>query len=142
MTKARVFSIDEANSLLPELDNRLMRLIKKKESYAQHHDRLLMHELLAQAEHSSGSDTDYLTDFEEEARALETSIQGLEKDLSEIRSLGCILRNIEKGWVDFLGRWKEELVYFCWRRGEESIQYYHPLKGGMTERRKLSQAVL
>jgi len=62
----------------------------------------------------------------------------MERDLIDIQKTGCILRNINKGWVDFLGKWKGEYVYFCWRRGEKSIQYYHTLKGGMTERRLIT----
>ena len=103
------------------------------------HDELFLYELIAQAEHKAGVQTDP-EDLENEFHKLETSISGLEKDLKQIRSLGCVIRNLEKGWVDFLGRIGEEYVYYCWKSGEEQIQFYHSLKGGMKDRKLLNGA--
>ena len=137
MTKdLRVFTLDEANALIPEIEVRLARLLEKKEQYLKRHDELFLYELLAQAEHQAGMTSDP-EDLEKEIHALEGSIHGLEKDLRQIRELGCIIRNIEKGWVDFLGKLGGEYVYFCWHRGDFKISYYHSLKGGMTERKPL-----
>ena len=44
--KRRVFSWEEANGLLPELERLLRRLQQKKEIYTRTHDALFMHELV------------------------------------------------------------------------------------------------
>jgi hypothetical protein len=133
----KLFSLEEANSMLPELETRLSRLLEKKEDYARRHDELLMHELIIDAERHGGLSQE-TADLEEEIRTLETAIADLEKDIHAIHELGCIVRNVEKGWVDFLGRWRGELIYFCWRRGEMSIQFYHPLHDSI-QRRSLAE---
>ncbi len=136
--RPKVFTLEEANLLLPELEKRLSALLEKKENYTRHHDELLMHELIAHAENKGGL-FPVSIGLEEEIRLLEAAIVRLEEDIRSIQALGCVLRNVEQGWVDFLGEWKGEQIYFCWRKGESSIQFYHPLKGDMTERRPLAE---
>ncbi len=136
--RPKVFTLEEANQLLPEIETRLNGLIEKKENYTRLHDELLMHDLIAHAENKDGL-FPVAIGLEEEVRHLETAIVRLEEDIRSIQELGCVLRNLEQGWVDFLGEWKGEQIYFCWKRGETSIQFYHPLKADMTERRPLHQ---
>ena len=129
----RVFSLDEANALLPELESLLTDLLKQKEKHARSHDELLIHELVTQAETHSGARVP-LEEFEQAARTLEGDLAGIEQIIQRISQLGCILRNAENGWIDFLGERDGERVYFCWKKGEKTIQYYHPFKDDMTAR--------
>ena len=131
--RPRVFSLDEANALLPELEILLTDLLKKKEKHARSHDELLIHELVAQAEKHSDSQNG-LQEFEQAAQTLEGELADLEKSIQRICELGCVLRHVENGWVDFLGEREGESVYFCWKRGEKTIQYFHPFKDDMTAR--------
>lgn len=133
---SRRFSLEEANALLPELDSRLARLIHKKEAYARCHDELLMHELLVQAEYHAGTPADP-DGIEADIRAVEAAIEDMEKEIEQIRALGCVLRSIDRGWVDFLATRDGETIYFCWRRGEKSIQFFRSARGGMTARQPL-----
>ena len=136
--RPRVFLLEEANALLPELDSSLARLVHKKEIYARCHDELLMHELLVQAEHHAGTPAaDPPGGIEADIRAVEAAIEDLEKEIEQIRALGCVLRSIDRGWVDFLSNRDGETIYLCWRRGEKSIQFFHNARGGMTARQPL-----
>ena len=129
----RVFSRDEVNILLPQVEGLLAKIHEKKDAYARRHDELFMHELLAQAETRAGIHHE-AAGLEEEVANLESAIGNLEDDLSKIREMGCVLRNLEQGWVDFLGRRGEEFIYFCWRRGEPVVQFYHGTERSATER--------
>ena len=117
---SRIFTIEEVDTLLPRLDTILGRFASKKEDHERMHDQILMHELLTQA----GTRHDE-TQSHEWAQELERSVAALEKDIEEMMSLGCILRSIEQGWVDFLAQKDGAFVYLCWKKGEKSIQYYH-----------------
>jgi hypothetical protein len=128
-----MFSLEKANALLPELERILDELLRKKERHERSHDALLMHELVVKAEKHSGAAVETL-ECDQAAKMLEFDLADFEKTIMQIRSLGCILRNVEKGWVDFLGERHGKPVYFCWKRGEKAIQYYHPFKGSMNER--------
>ena len=130
----RIFTLEEANGLLPEVGRRLSQILEKKEEYARRHDEVFMHELLKETETHAVLPDDQTEQFEREIHSMETAILGLEKELREIRALGCVLRNLERGFVDFPSRHSGEWIYYCWRLGEASIQYYHTAEGRQTKR--------
>lgn len=133
MIRPRLFSIEEANALLPELDSRLGRIEHKRKNCASLQDEILMHELLVQTERQAGI-------FEESAPlestllALENLLLELEREIKEILAIGCCVRSLERGWIDFPGARGEERVYYCWRRGETSVQFFHGAESKTTER--------
>ena len=135
-TTRRIFSLDEVNALLPELEVRISKFLQKKEMYARRHDEVLMHELINRAEQNDSLLPDTL-DLDQDVRELESAITYLEKDVREILALGGVLRNVEKGWVDFLGEWQGQKIYFCWKMGEKTVQYYHDLEDSNDERKCL-----
>lgn len=122
----KVFELDEANALLPKLEALLAELEEKQEEFRRLQEGLFFEELLNEA-----------SPPEEKLQDLERVLLRLEEEITEIRRLGCLLRHPERGLVDFLARRAGEWVYYCWRRGEKEIQYYHTLRGGFLERRSL-----
>ncbi len=120
--KTRIFSLEEANALIPELEALLECLHGKKRACERLHDMLLMDELLKEVESSRGNPAS--GSLEEEALRLEGSILEIQNEIEKIRSFGCIPRNLEHGWIDFQGQRNGQTIYFCWRRGEKSIQFY------------------
>ena len=129
----RIFTLEEANALIPVLETRLDKILSKREAHRRQHDVLLIHQLLETAEGHAGTEG-VSPDLEQEIRNMEDEISQLEKDVAEIHSLGCILRSIEKGFVDFLSKRQDKKVFLCWKKGERAIHYYHSFKDGMTER--------
>jgi len=57
--------------------------------------------------------------------------------LGTVESLGCQLKDIERGLVDFPAKLSGREILLCWRLGEESIGYYHDLRSGYEGRRPL-----
>jgi len=128
----RLFSLDEANALLPALNSFFDRWSEKREVYTRRHDELLMHELLREAErHAAEAGPQTL---EAEIQAVEEALADLAREIETVKALGCVVRNLERGWVDFLAKRDTERIYFCWHRGEKAIRFYHSLAAGMTER--------
>ena len=121
--KRRVFALQEADALLPDLEKRLKLLKAKKESYSRTHDLLFMHELVCVAERTNGL-PDGKEDLDEGIHALEEAIEDLAKDVEMIFATGCLLRDIEKGHVEFFGMHHGREVYFSWHLGEPRIGYY------------------
>lgn len=59
----------------------------------------------------------------------------------KIESLGCFLKDIDLGLVDFPWQIEEErVVFLCWQFGESSIIAWHPVEGGFAERKPLPGA--
>ena len=130
MTTRRLFSVEEANALLPQLETLLSRLLKKKEMLDRLHDEFFMQELL----HEATASTEKNTRLEFGANEVDGSVSDLDKELSQFRSLGCILRNLDSGWVEFPAEWQGNVIYYCWKKGETTIQYYRKLHAPFAER--------
>ncbi len=82
-----------------------------------------MHELVCVAERTNGL-PDGKEDLDEGIRALEEAIEDLAKDVEAIFATGCLLRDIEKGHVEFLSMHHGREVYFSWHLGEPRISHY------------------
>jgi len=138
LKKKRVFSKEEADALLPDLEKCLKLLRTKKEAYSRTHDLLFMRELVCVAERTYGLPEEK-DDLEDGIHALEEAIEDLAKDVDAIFAMGCLLRNIEKGHVEFFGIHEGEEVYFSWQFGEPRISHYRPLGKKVHERIPLSK---
>ena len=133
----RVFSLEEANAVIPQLEILFGKLDGKKDVFARRHDELFMHELLVNAEPQHAAD-DSKHQLDHEAQTLDDLVIKVQRDIAEIHQLGCIIRNLEFGWIDFLTRRGNAMIYFCWKRGEKFIQFYHLLDCNAAERNPLN----
>lgn len=52
----------------------------------------------------------------------------------ELEDIGCELKDLEIGLVDFPALRDQREVYLCWKLGEETVQYWHEISGGFSER--------
>ena len=125
--RKKVFELKEANALLPKLETLLGTLEEKQETFRRLQEILFFEELL-----------DSITPPVEKLQELEQTLLKLEKEIEKICELGCLLRHPEQGLVDFLTRREGEFVYYCWRRGEKEIRFFHTLRGGFFERQPLN----
>ena len=125
--KSKVFTLQEANDLLPELEKCLKLLRTKKEAYSRTHDLLFMHELVCAAERTHGL-LEEKDDLENGIHALEEAIEDLAKDVEAVFAMGCLLRDLEKGHVEFLGTHHGKKVFFSWHLGEPRVSYYRSLE--------------
>ena len=57
--------------------------------------------------------------------------------LDQIQAMGCIVKDLDSGLVDFPSMIKEEEVYLCWRLGEDRIRFYHRQDEGYSGRKPL-----
>jgi hypothetical protein len=56
--------------------------------------------------------------------------------LDEVAALGVEVKGVD-GLVDFRSRRDGEVVYLCWRFGEERIAHWHELDGGFAGRQTI-----
>jgi len=135
--KPRLFTIKEINKIIPELDEIVARLFKKREKMQQKHDQLMVLELIDE-EKIQDLTTPEGKEYVAKAAELESLILSIEDDLTEISGLGGTLRDLETGSIDFYSIIRSELVYLNWQRGEHQISYYHPFHIPHTERKLLN----
>jgi hypothetical protein len=54
--------------------------------------------------------------------------------VGRIQSMGCLVKSLEDGLVDFPCRKDGREVYLCWRYGEKDIEYWHEVDAGFAGR--------
>ncbi len=57
--------------------------------------------------------------------------------LETLEQSGIVLRDIDRGLVDFPSMMDGREVYLCWELGEEEVAYWHELDGGYVGREPL-----
>src|SRR3990172_4137001 len=114
----RQFTLEEAESLLPRLSVLILELRTRKEEYDRHMRRV---EELGQKMRGNG----HLMDAElKEAQAgLEQSAEAVNGLAEQVREMGCELKGIEEGLIDFRADMDGREVYLCWKFGEERIDW-------------------
>ena len=65
-------------------------------------------------------------------------LEAFQSALQQLESLGCVLKDMTTGLVDFYSLRDGELVFLCWRLGEDRIRFWHRLEDGFTGRQPLA----
>jgi hypothetical protein len=63
--------------------------------------------------------------------------EALERCLSRIEELGVLVKDLDRGLIDFLALRGDEEVLLCWQVGEEQVAHWHGLEEGFAGRRPL-----
>ncbi len=120
----RVFTLEEATALLPQLTELLAAL---RDAH-----RMAIELGGAAATHTVSSNGSAAAAVTASGPMLEVERLG-----GEVEALGVILRDPETGLVDFASVREGEQIYLCWRLGEERIAYFHPRDTGFMGRQPL-----
>ncbi len=119
---SKSFTLEQVNEMLPEVERRFKLIQEKRSVYLRIHDAVFVQELAADAEKKLGKDM-FDADLEKDIQNLEETIYALAKEIDDLVDLGCILRSIDCGMVDFPGQHHGERVFFAWKAGEKKIEF-------------------
>ena len=124
MSEERVYTIEEADALLPELRERLVRIREARQVMLRH--AKLVKERVA----ADGGGTHGGRDYWDAQSTLRAEIERLAEE-------NILLRDPESGLVDFPGEREGRRVWLCWRLGEERVGHWHELDIGFIGRKPL-----
>lgn len=138
--RGKIFSPEEAERMLP-LVARVVEDIQT--TYREVHGALEAFDTVKRALESSTGAASIANEREFRARDAEVArlldvFQGL---VEEIEALGGMVKDYEKGTVDFYGELDGEIVFLSWAPGEDRVAHWHPLDAGQTERRPLAETI-
>ncbi|OGW72476.1 MAG: hypothetical protein A2Y02_03230 [Omnitrophica bacterium GWA2_52_12] len=117
------FTLEEVNRLVPDLASRVDRFFSKRAATTRLHDHLFLHEILHDIESKVGRAEDPAK-IDEASQGVEEALVALEREIRELKQLGCLLQDLEKGWVDFPARSGTKTIYLCWKRGETCVRFF------------------
>ena len=128
----KVFTLEEANQLLPLLEQLIEELQQKQEEAGQLEVEVDATELITDSsEQRSSKGLSQLTERHQQL------VNEFYEIVDKIHSHRCFLKDVDLGLVDFYGNVDGRVVYYCWRLGEERIGFWHEVGQGYATRQPL-----
>jgi len=129
----RHFTPDEANALLDEVRPVAEALVAHRRAMAVTATRQAR---LVQRIAGNGGDFD-----PQEPRALEEEFKREDaaavRCVKELQALGVLVKDLDRGLVDFPALRGDEEVLLCWQVGEDEVAYWHGVEEGYAGRKPL-----
>lgn len=145
------FTLDEANSLIPEL-RRLIAKAKQELGVSYQELKQANADLIEREWHVRQARIDGVTgdltieelqvewqsaaDLLEQAKDAFSQLQ--ESWLNQIHERGVILRDLQRGLIDFPAVLGDAEFYYCWTLDEDEIQHWHSRTEGFANRKPLA----
>ena len=129
---AHYFTREEAEALLPQISVVLREIQVKRMSILQTEE-----ELDALRLQVAGNGYHLHERMLNLQRELSHHAHSLRKLLDELAGFGCVLKDPERGLIDFLSLRNGKEIYLCWYLGEERINFWHNLDAGFAGRQPL-----
>ncbi len=123
MSDSKLYSVDEANALLPYLAPTLVELREKFEEAVEIRAKVA----------GIASSNGWSPSREDWSRTLARVGELIDR----INEWELQLRDVNTGLVDFPSMLGGEEVWLCWRLGEPEVGYWHPIDEGFGSRRPL-----
>jgi hypothetical protein len=125
MNHERHYSVEQASAALPFVSERLDRLRNARDQLGDEEARAA----LGEAAPSNGGGAP--------GRVVSEGFVEMQRSIGELQELEIVLRDLERGLVDFPALRDGREVYLCWEEGEPEIAFWHEEDAGHAGRQPL-----
>jgi hypothetical protein len=129
----RHFTPDEANEALERVRPVAESLVAHRRSFTVAAARRAR---LSQRISGNGGDFDPQEPSELEEQ-LQREAEAVARAVDELQELGVLVKDLDRGLVDFPALRDGEEVLLCWQVGEDEVAYWHGLEEGFAGRKPL-----
>jgi hypothetical protein len=126
MEHGRHYTLEQATSLLPRVGELLEEMRSARAKLGDREAR----EALTEAAPTNGGGTP--------GRTVSDGFLALRNAMIELRELELVVRDLDRGLVDFPALRGDQEIYLCWEEGETEIAFWHGPEDGFAGRRRLS----
>jgi len=130
------FNLAQAQSLLPQVDRLLREALAAKAAYDQVERAI---QSFAQRVMMTGGIVVDRDQVLERRSARGSAAARLRSAIEEVQELGCVLKDLDIGLVDFPTLFRGTEVYLCWKLGEPDIAFWHGVDEGFRGRKAIDQ---
>lgn len=133
----KVFTLDEANELIPFIEKELEMLQALKYEYDRKQTDLEYSKkfIMNNGNSAPGNlDPFFTLECDLEFLHIQAKIH-----INNIDSTGALIKDIDLGLIDFPGLINNEIVLWCWKQGEKQISNYHGVYDGFEGRQKIKE---
>jgi hypothetical protein len=121
----RHYTVDQANAALSWVSERIGRLRGAREGFSDEDAR----EALGEATPGNGGG--------EPGRVVSEAFLELQAAAAELDAVEIVVRDLDRGLVDFPALRDGREIYLCWEEGEDEIGYWHETDAGFAGRQPL-----
>lgn len=122
----RIFTLSEANRLLPQLQSHLGAVKQGKSVLMQTREEI--QRASSKAPFGGGSAVGVL---------YIQALQQISTHLQAIQEMGVLVKDVDMGLCDFPYLLDGRTVYLCWKLGEGDIRWWHEITTGYKDRHPL-----
>jgi hypothetical protein len=135
--KLILFTVEEANQTLPEIRPRLQRLVQIHRDLEHLQRRIDVLSLAASGATEGNPDARELLRLVPRRNQLGDEFR---RGVEAIQSSGALIKDVERGLVDFYSIAGDRLIFLCWQLGEPEVGHWHTLEGGFAGRQPLHRS--
>ena len=138
MTPLKLFTLEEANQLLPEVRQILKEMRSCQGQIQKLEEKKAVEELSWLREDGTVS-PEAQKQVVHLQRQIELEGKQFEEEMEKLNHLGGQIKGLEEGLVDFFSQRGGGLVCLCWKEGEDQIRFWHDLESGFAGRRPIEE---
>lgn len=127
---SRLFTVNEANELLPRLRplvERILENIRRLKSVS---------ETVIRRDQLDPEAPDLMEQLRRDGEVTKL-ISQVQEWVEEINGHGCVCKGVEQGLIDFPCMLGAEVVFLCWQLGEPTVGFWHRIEDGFAGRKAL-----
>jgi hypothetical protein len=136
----KFFTVEEANALIGFLETTLERIKRNKQRYLWLQEEISILRLIVECganpkEHEKVNPD--AIELEEKLGQFKAVEKEIDKGKTAINETGCIIRDEDRGLIDFFSIQNNTVVSLCWKKGEDTVRFWHSIHDDFDSRQPL-----
>jgi len=136
---AKRFTLQEAQSLIPQVDRLLRHAIALKSEYEEAERAI---QAFTERVMLMGGITVNRERAIEARDRRETAARQLRSAIEQVQEVGCVVKDLDTGLVDFPTLFHGVELFLCWKLGEPAIEFWHGVEEGFRGRKAIDRDFL
>lgn len=124
----RIFTLGEANSLIPQLEDHLTAVKRGKAVLLRVKDEIKKASAKAHLDGGSYAGPHYIC-----------ALQQISENLQAVHEMGILVKDVDMGLCDFPAMLEGRVVFLCWKLGEQDVRWWHEVHSGYLGRQPIEQ---
>lgn len=140
MSYPKSFTVEEANALIPLVEETLETIGQRLQKARRHREKLHILDALWGADIKRQNNPDH-AEFSRRTRAISDLLEEANRIArSQLLDRGLRLPDgfYEHGIVDFPTTYEGRWVFLCWRQGESGVSFWHEIDAGYAGRQEVT----
>ena len=130
------FTLEQAEKLIPRLQALVRDAMARKTEYEQAEGTILSSTERIMMMGGMIVDRDR---FLQTKSRRESEAERLRNAVGQLQDIGCLVKDLDTGLVDFPTLFRGREVYLCWKLGEPSIEFWHTVDQGFGGRQAIDR---